>query len=123
MHASASSSALASDRYRQRTGPDALALMLPQACEAGGGVQLPGFGPMAADNGQSLLEAGCRRRVTERAVAHRLGDGSMVRYGRKGKRGQPCTGHSTPERIPSSVLSFCKKGDMMPIEAPRGTLS
>ena len=39
-----------------RLGP--LALLLPQPAQAHGGAQLPGFGLLAAGDGQGLLEAG-----------------------------------------------------------------
>ena len=38
----------------------ALVLGLPQASQAGGGAEFPGFGLLAAGNGQGLLEAGFR---------------------------------------------------------------
>src|SRR5215831_9078539 len=45
------------DRCQQFVGFGALALALPQASQAGGGAQLPGFGLLAAGNGESVLEA------------------------------------------------------------------
>ncbi len=45
----------------------------------------------------------------------------MVRNGRKVESGRTCTVRCMTESIPI-VLSFCQKGDMMPVETPRGTL-
>jgi hypothetical protein len=46
------------DRCQELVGLGALTLLLPQATQAHGGAQLPGFGLLAAGNGQGLLEAG-----------------------------------------------------------------
>src|SRR5919106_2906802 len=46
------------DRRQQLEGFSTLALALPQPAQAHGGAQLPGFGLLAAGNGQGLLEAG-----------------------------------------------------------------
>jgi hypothetical protein len=48
------------DRGQQLVGLSPLALVLPQAAQAGGGPQLPRFGLLAAGNGQGLLETGFR---------------------------------------------------------------
>src|SRR5262245_58301123 len=48
------------DRCQEVSGLGALALLLPQACKAHGGPQLPGFGLLLAGNGPRLLEAGFR---------------------------------------------------------------
>src|SRR5215471_9531494 len=50
----------ARDRCQEVSGFGALALLLPQAGQAHGGPQLPGFGLLLAGNGQRLLEAGFR---------------------------------------------------------------
>ena len=46
------------DRREQLARCSALAVLLPQATQARGGAQLPGFGLLAAGNGEGLLEAG-----------------------------------------------------------------
>src|SRR6266508_2647021 len=48
------------DLGQELMGIGALALLLPQASEARGGAQLPGFGLLATGNGEGLLEAGFR---------------------------------------------------------------
>src|SRR5215471_4036108 len=45
------------DWCQQRMCFGALALVLPEASEARGGAQLPGFGLLVAGNGESVLEA------------------------------------------------------------------
>jgi hypothetical protein len=48
------------DRGQQGTRLGPLALLLPEAAQARGDPQLPGFGLLAAGNSQGLLEAGFR---------------------------------------------------------------
>jgi hypothetical protein len=48
------------DGRQQLMGLGALALLLPQARQAGGGAQLPGPGLLAADNGQGVLKTDFR---------------------------------------------------------------
>src|SRR5215831_2519581 len=48
------------DRCQEVSAFGALVLLLPQACQAHGGPQLPGFGLLLAGNGPRLLEAGFR---------------------------------------------------------------
>src|SRR5215510_7847962 len=48
------------DRCQEVSGCGALALLLPHACQAHGGPQLPGLGLLLAGHGQRLLEAGFR---------------------------------------------------------------
>src|SRR5215471_9691117 len=48
------------DRCQEVSGFGALALLLPQACQAHGGPQLPGCGLLLAGHGPRLLEAGFR---------------------------------------------------------------
>src|SRR5712691_8956848 len=46
------------DRCQELVGFGTLTLLLPQTDQAHGGSQLPGFGLLAAGNGEGLLEAG-----------------------------------------------------------------
>ena len=46
------------DRCQEVMGFLALALLLPETRQAGGGPQLPGFGSLVAGQGQGLVEAG-----------------------------------------------------------------
>jgi hypothetical protein len=89
--------------------------------------------PLVLQEGDSLLQDigkfhlasstrawGVTRCYPLRAVAHSLGDGSMVRHGRKESRGRTCKVRSMMERIPSRVLSFCAKAGMMLTEVLYG---
>src|SRR4026209_917382 len=51
------------DWCQQRMGLGALPRALPQAAQAGGGAQLPGFRLLAAGNSQGLMETGFRLRL------------------------------------------------------------
>jgi hypothetical protein len=78
------------DRRQQLVGLSALALALPQPTQTHSGAQLPGFGLLAAGNGEGLLEAffcsQCRIPPSEAA-----------RWAVS-----PTCGHSVGARIPAS---------------------
>src|SRR5215472_9670842 len=95
------------DGCQQRTRLGLLALLLPQACQAYGGPQLPGLGLLLAGNGPRLLETGFRllpwgpwalpqeQRAPERGLQ---GSGDV-------RRSTPCAHRGHPRVCPALTAS------------------
>ena len=99
------------DRRQQLVGLGALALLLPQAGQAGGGAQLPGFGLLAAGNGEGLLEAGFG--LGSSGMAWRSSNSPWSRYASASMSPRPLSSHATSasasRRSPSSTWPACPR--------------